>query len=165
VLLDFVTVFFLVAGCAVLWLNLRRRRIVITKTDDAHQSVPTRHIPDDVEIRALLAALDPRASEAQADPEAEGDNAYANRVAGGIAKVKKTVGLNTHRRAESASPPPPWDRRHLRSGFGDGFGEVGNRLAQRVQPPPVRRLNWIIEARCQPCAAMHFIALARCRGL
>ena len=75
--------------------------------------------------------------------------------------MKKTVGLNTHRRAESASPPPPWDRRHLRS----EFGEVGNRLAQRVLPPAVRRLNCIIEARCQPCAAMHFIALARCRGL
>jgi hypothetical protein len=87
-----------VAGCTVLWLNLRRRRIVITKTDDSHQSVPTRHIPDDVEIRALLAARKPPASEAQADPEAEGDNAYANRVARGIAKVKKTVGLNTHRK-------------------------------------------------------------------
>ena len=40
-LLDLLTVFFLVAGCTVLWLNLRRRRIAITKTDDAHQSVPT----------------------------------------------------------------------------------------------------------------------------
>jgi len=63
-LLDFLTVFFLVAGCTVLWLNLRRRRIVITKTDDSHQSVPTRPIPDDVEIRALLAARKPPASEA-----------------------------------------------------------------------------------------------------
>ena len=54
-LLDFLTVFFIVAGCALLWLNLRRRqsRIVVTKTDDAHQSAPTRHIPDDVEIRAI----------------------------------------------------------------------------------------------------------------
>jgi hypothetical protein len=67
-LLDFLTVFFIVAGCALLWLNLRRRRphIVITKTDDAHQSAPTRHIPDDAEIRALLAALKPPASEAKA---------------------------------------------------------------------------------------------------
>ena len=30
---------------------------------DARQSAPTRHIPDDVEIRALLAALKPPASE------------------------------------------------------------------------------------------------------
>ena len=60
-LLDFLTVFFIVSGCALLWLNLRRRRprIIITKTDDAHQSAPTGHIPDDGEIRALLAALKP----------------------------------------------------------------------------------------------------------
>jgi hypothetical protein len=91
VLLDFLTVFFIVAGCALLWLNLRRRRprIVVRKTDDAHQSAPTRHIQDDAEIRALLAALKPPVSEAQANPEAEEDNAYANRVAEGIAKVKK----------------------------------------------------------------------------
>jgi hypothetical protein len=71
-LLDFLTVFFIVAGCALLWLNLRRRqsRIVVTKTDDAHQSAPTGHIPDDVEIRALLAALKPPASEAQGNPGA-----------------------------------------------------------------------------------------------
>ena len=90
-LLDFLTVFFIVAGCALLWLNLRPRRprIVVTKTDDAYQSAPTRHIPDDAEIRTLLAALKPPVSEAQANPEAEGDNAYANRVAEDIAKVKK----------------------------------------------------------------------------
>ena len=87
-LLDFLTVFFIVAGCALLWLNLRRRqsRIIIT---NARHSAPTGHIPDDVEIRALLAALKPPVSEAQANPEAEEDNAYANRVAEGIAKVKK----------------------------------------------------------------------------
>ena len=90
-LLDFLTVFFIVGGCALLWLNLRRRRprIVVTKTDDGHQSAPARHIPDDAEIRALLAALKPPVSEAQANREAEEDNAYANRVAEGIAKVKK----------------------------------------------------------------------------
>ena len=60
-LLDFLTVFFIVAGCALLWLNLRgrRSRIVLTKTDDAHQSAPAWHNPDDTEIRALLAALKP----------------------------------------------------------------------------------------------------------
>ena len=58
-LLDFLTVFFIVGGCALLWLNLRRRRprIISTKIDDAHQSAPTRHISDEAEIRTLLAAL------------------------------------------------------------------------------------------------------------
>jgi hypothetical protein len=85
-LLDFLTVFFILAGCTLLWLNLRPRRprIVIAKTDDAHQSAPTRHIPDDAEIRALLAALKPPVSEAQPNPEAKEDNAFANRVAEGI---------------------------------------------------------------------------------
>ena len=89
-LLDFLTVFFIVAGCALLWLNLRPRppRIVITKTDDAHQAASTRHIPDEARLHALIAALQRPASEAQANPEAEEGNAYANRVAEGIAKVK-----------------------------------------------------------------------------
>ena len=79
-LLDFLTIFFIVAGCALLWLNLRRRgpRIVVTKTDDALQLAPTRHISDDAEIRALLAALKPPVLEAQANPEEE-DNAEARR--------------------------------------------------------------------------------------
>ncbi len=86
-LLDFLTVFFIVAGSALLWLNLRPRRPrIVTKTDDAHRSAPTRPIPDDAEIRFLLAALKPPASEAQ---EAKEDNAYAKRVAEGIANVKK----------------------------------------------------------------------------
>ena len=63
-LLDFLTVFFIVAGCALLWLNLRTR-IVITKTDHAHQSAPTAPTLDDAEIRTLLAALKPPASGAQ----------------------------------------------------------------------------------------------------
>jgi hypothetical protein len=39
------TVFFIVAGCAFLWLNLRPKapRIVLTKTDDPHQSTSTEH--------------------------------------------------------------------------------------------------------------------------
>ena len=76
-LLDFLTVFFIVAGCALLWLNLRRRRslMVVTETDHALQLAPTRHISDDAEIRALLAAV----LEAQANPEAEENNAEARR--------------------------------------------------------------------------------------
>jgi len=75
-LLDFLTVFFIVSGCALLWLNLRRRqsRNVVTKTDEAHQSAPTGHIPDDAEIRTLLAALKPPASETRGNPEAASGN-------------------------------------------------------------------------------------------
>ncbi len=86
-LLDFLTVFFIVAGCALLWLNLRPSRPrIVTKTEDAHRSAPTRHIPDDAEIRALLAATKPQVSDSQ---EAKEDNADAKRVAEGIANVKK----------------------------------------------------------------------------
>jgi hypothetical protein len=100
-LLDFLTVFFIVAGCALLWLNLRlkRSRIVIMKTDDAHQSAPTRHIPDDAEIRALMAALRPPAPEGQAKPEAEEDNSYANRVAEGVPIVRGRQGGVGEKRA------------------------------------------------------------------
>jgi hypothetical protein len=44
-LLDLLTVFFIVAGCSLLWLNLRPKApcIVLTKTDDAHQSASTEH--------------------------------------------------------------------------------------------------------------------------
>lgn len=71
-LLDFLTVFCIVAGCALLWLNLRHRQspIVVTKTDDAHQPAPIGHIPDDVEIRALLAALKAPESETRGNPGA-----------------------------------------------------------------------------------------------
>jgi hypothetical protein len=61
VLLDFLTVFFIAAGCALLWLNLRPRqhRIIITKTEDSHQSASTRDVPNDARINALMAALQP----------------------------------------------------------------------------------------------------------
>ena len=74
-LLDFLTVFFIVAGCALLWFNVRPRRprIVITKPDEAHQSAPYRHIPDDAEIRALMSALRPPARETRTNSEAEED--------------------------------------------------------------------------------------------
>ena len=91
-LLDFLTVFFIVAGCALLWLNLRPRRprVVIEKTDGAHQSARTWHIdiPNDAEIRALLAALKPPASGTQAHPEVEDAQPFAKRVAEGMAKTK-----------------------------------------------------------------------------
>jgi hypothetical protein len=46
-LLDLLTVFFIVAGCALLWLNLRPKapRIAVTKTDDPHLSASTEPPP------------------------------------------------------------------------------------------------------------------------
>jgi hypothetical protein len=46
-LLDLVTIFFIVAGCALLWLNLRPKapRSAITKTDGRHLSASTEHLP------------------------------------------------------------------------------------------------------------------------
>jgi hypothetical protein len=89
-LLDLLTVFFIAAGCALLWLNLRPRppHIVITKADDVmHQSGSTEHAPANTQIHPLLDVIQRHLSEASANPE---DNAYANRVAEGIANVKKT---------------------------------------------------------------------------
>jgi hypothetical protein len=91
--LDLLTVFFIAAGCALLWLNLRPRppHIVITKADDVlHQSGSTGHAPANTQIHPLLDVIQRHLSEASANPGAEQDNAYANRVAEGIAKVKKT---------------------------------------------------------------------------
>jgi hypothetical protein len=92
--LDFLTVFFIVAGCALLWLNLRPRRprIVTTKADQANQSAPTPHIPIDPEIHALLASLKPPTSDAQTNPEAEDAQAFAKRIAEGMAKAKNPPG-------------------------------------------------------------------------
>jgi hypothetical protein len=46
-LLDFLTIFLIVAGCALLWLNLRPKapRIAITKTDGLLLSASTEHPP------------------------------------------------------------------------------------------------------------------------
>jgi hypothetical protein len=90
-LLNFLTVYFLVAGCVLLWLNLRPRRprIVITKADQDHQSAPTPYIPIDPEIHALLASLKPPASEAQTNPKAEDAQALAKRIVEGWQKAEQ----------------------------------------------------------------------------
>jgi hypothetical protein len=46
-LLDFLTIFFIVAGGALLWLNLRPRRphIAVTKEDDPTRLASTEHPP------------------------------------------------------------------------------------------------------------------------
>jgi hypothetical protein len=90
-LLDFLTVFFIVAGCALLWLNLRHRRprIIITKTDSEPSSAPTRLAQDNDQIHALIAALQPPASHARAGPEPEDAQEFAKRFAEGMAKAKK----------------------------------------------------------------------------
>jgi hypothetical protein len=92
-LLDLLTVFFIVAGCVLLWLNLRLRRphIVLTKTDDLHQPVPAQQGLDTTEKHPLLDVLQQHVSEAEANPEsAAEDNAYVNRVAAGIVKARNS---------------------------------------------------------------------------
>jgi hypothetical protein len=103
VLLDFLTVFFIAAGCALLWLNLRprRSRVVITKPDDAHHSAPTRHISDEAEIRALMAALRSPAPKGRAKPEAE-DNSYTNGVAAEDILMKVAEDILVRPRQEAA---------------------------------------------------------------
>jgi hypothetical protein len=46
-LLDFLTVFFIVAGCVLLWLNLRPRRgdVFITPAEKSPRPAPSREIP------------------------------------------------------------------------------------------------------------------------
>lgn len=68
-LLDFLTVFFLVAGGALLWLNLRpqRPRVVITKTD--YQALTGSALEN-----ALLDVLQRHLSEAEANPGATEEN-------------------------------------------------------------------------------------------
>jgi hypothetical protein len=43
---DILTVYFIVAGCLLLWLNFRPRKIALTKGDDADVAqIPTRGQP------------------------------------------------------------------------------------------------------------------------
>ena len=73
-LLDFLTVFF-IAGCALLWLNLRRRRprIIITKTDDAHQQRPSGTFRMMLISAPCMRRLNPQCRRPGPTPEAEGD--------------------------------------------------------------------------------------------
>jgi hypothetical protein len=76
-LLDFLTVFFIVAGLALLWLNLQpgRPRIVITTTENGHQSAPTQHAPHDAQAYAsLIEVLQRHLSEIGPDPGRKEDN-------------------------------------------------------------------------------------------
>ena len=113
-LLDLLTMFFIVGGCVLLWLTFRtkRPRIVPTKADDPHpqtahavgsrdnfpvsgpkqlephQSAPIQQGLDKSEKHPLIDVLEQHLLEAEANPAA-GDNAYANRVAAGIVKARK----------------------------------------------------------------------------
>jgi hypothetical protein len=66
-LLDLLTVFFVVAGCTLLWLNLRPKAppIAITKTDGPHQSTSTEHSP--AKSHPLLDELQRHLSEVEAN--------------------------------------------------------------------------------------------------
>jgi hypothetical protein len=49
-LLDFLTLFFIVAGCWLLWLNLRPRRsnVILTNSEDYHPPSPSQDTKDDI---------------------------------------------------------------------------------------------------------------------
>jgi hypothetical protein len=90
-LLDFLTVFFLVAGCVLLWLNFRPKRsdVILSEPENLYPSVPspsaTGIVDKDVLERYLL--------EAEANPAAGDDqNPYAKRVASALLKSRKLDG-------------------------------------------------------------------------
>ena len=96
ILLDILTVFFIVGGCALLWLNLRPRRPhnVIKKTDDTIipnadviSQASSEHALDNTEIHPLLDVLQRHLAEVEAIRGTK-DNSYENQVAEVIAKVK-----------------------------------------------------------------------------
>ena len=96
ILLDILTVFFIVGGCALLWLNLRPRRPhnVITKTDDTMipnadgiSQASSEHALDNREIHPLLDVLQRHLAEAEAIRGTK-DNSDEDQVAEVIVKVK-----------------------------------------------------------------------------
>jgi hypothetical protein len=68
-LLDFLTLFFIVAGCWLLWLNLRPRRsnVILTNSEDYHPPSRSRDTKDDI---SKVDALEQHLTDAGAKPEA-----------------------------------------------------------------------------------------------
>jgi hypothetical protein len=92
IFLDFITAFCLVAGCFLLWLNLRPsgRDVILTKVDSFDPRVAPENVADQ---KAFFDMLQRHLSEAEEiDRTVTADqNAYANRVASGMAKVRKAT--------------------------------------------------------------------------
>jgi hypothetical protein len=68
-LLDFLTLFFIVAGCLLLWLNVRPRRsnVILTNSEDYHPPSPSQDTKDDIR---KVDVLEQHLSDAEAKPDA-----------------------------------------------------------------------------------------------
>ena len=96
-LLDILTVFFIVAGCVLLWFNMRPRPShVVPKTseDKNHQSAPSPQIRGNLAQHPLIHVLEQHLSEAEADPQSAAENkVLASRIAGGMVKAARKPDL------------------------------------------------------------------------
>ena len=68
-LLDFLTLFFIVAGCLLLWLNVRPRRsnVILTKSEDYYPPSPSQDAGDDIRN---VDVLEQHLTDAEAKPGA-----------------------------------------------------------------------------------------------
>ena len=68
-LLDFLTLFFIVAGCLLLWLNVRPRRssVILTNSEDDHSPSPSQDTKDDIR---KVDVLEQQLTDAEAKPDA-----------------------------------------------------------------------------------------------
>ena len=68
-LLDFLTLFFIVAGCLLLWLNVRPRRsnVILTKSEDYYPPSPSQDTGGDIRN---VDVLEQHLADAEAKPDA-----------------------------------------------------------------------------------------------
>ena len=96
-LLDILTVFFIVAGCVLLWFNVRPKRphVVPKKSvDKKFQTAPSPQVQDNTAEHPLIRVLEQRLSEAQANSQsAAEDNVLAKRIAAGVVKAARKTDL------------------------------------------------------------------------
>ncbi len=89
-LLDILTVFFIVAGCVLLWFNVRPKssHAVPKKSEDKnHQSASSPHIQDNTAGHRLILVLEQHLSEAKADPQSSAE------IAAGMVKAPQKPNL------------------------------------------------------------------------
>jgi hypothetical protein len=107
VLFDVLTVVLLVAGCLLLWLNLRpRKHLILAPKETADREVEARHPgefaaqePAEVSAEYTVQSVDaprseePRGADAGHGPGITVDqNSYAGRIASAMAKLRKPSG-------------------------------------------------------------------------
>ena len=87
-LLDILTVFFIVAGCVLLWFNVRPKpsHVVPKKSEDKnYQSASSPHIQDNTSDHPLILVLEQHLSEAKADPQSSAE------IAAGMVKAAQNL--------------------------------------------------------------------------